>query len=263
MVHLVGIGEHGTQARARPRQPRFHGAEIDVERGRDLGVVETVQLAEQERRAEGVGQLADRRRDAASDDAVRIAAARGDAIGDSARLMRDAFRSWGHTADVYALELDKDLEGDGRAFSKWRPGGPSDVVMLHFAVPSPLTPAFREHRGRRVLLHHNITPPEYFAGWDDELVRICRVGREQLETLPGHCDLGLADSFRLFEQPERSYTWWDYRLNSFKRKLGLRIDHILLSAPLAQACRSCTIDIEMRAGERPSDHAPVVAELAL
>ena len=76
-------------------------------------------------------------------------------------------------------------------------------------------------------------------------------------------DLGLADSFRLFEQPERSYTWWDYRLNSFKRKLGLRIDHILLSAPLAHACRSCTIDIEMRAGERPSDHAPVVAELAL
>ena len=119
---------------------------------------------------------------------------RGDAIGDSARLMRDAFRSWGHTADVYALELDKDLEGDGRAFSEWRPGGPSDVVMLHFAVPSPLTPAFREPRGRRVLLHHNITPPEYFAGWDDELVRICRVGRVQLETLPGHCDLGLADS---------------------------------------------------------------------
>jgi exodeoxyribonuclease-3 len=76
-------------------------------------------------------------------------------------------------------------------------------------------------------------------------------------------DLGLADSFRLFEQPERSYTWWDYRLNSFKRKLGLRIDHILLSAPLAQACRSSTIDKEMRAGERPSDHAPVMTELTL
>ena len=75
--------------------------------------------------------------------------------------------------------------------------------------------------------------------------------------------LGLVDSFRLFDQPERSYTWWDYRLNSFRRKLGLRIDHILLSAPLAHACRSCTIDIAPRAGERPSDHAPVVAELAL
>ena len=53
-------------------------------------------------------------------------------------------------------------------------------MILHFALPSPLTAAFREHRGRRVLLHHNITPPEFFAGWDDELARICRVGREEL-----------------------------------------------------------------------------------
>jgi exodeoxyribonuclease-3 len=75
--------------------------------------------------------------------------------------------------------------------------------------------------------------------------------------------LGLADSFRLFEQPEKSYTWWDYRMNMFKRKLGLRIDHILLSAPLASACRSCTIERDMRARERPSDHAPVVADVAV
>jgi L-malate glycosyltransferase len=119
---------------------------------------------------------------------------RGDAIGDSARLMRDAFRSWGHAADVYALELDAELEGDGRRFSEWRPGGPDDVLILHFALPSPLSPAFREHRGRRVLLHHNITPPEYFAGWDDELARICRIGREELAALAPHCELGLADS---------------------------------------------------------------------
>jgi glycosyltransferase involved in cell wall biosynthesis len=119
---------------------------------------------------------------------------RGDAIGDSARLMRDAFRSWGHGADVYALELDKGLEGDGRRFADWRPGGSDDVVLLHFALPSPLSAAFREHRGRRILLHHNITPPEYFVGWDDELARICRIGREELETLAPHCALGLADS---------------------------------------------------------------------
>ena len=119
---------------------------------------------------------------------------RGDAIGDSARLMRDTFRAWGHQADVYALELDGDLRGDGRAFDEWRPAGPRDVLILHYALPSPLTERLLDHHGRRVLLHHNITPPEYFAGWDDELVRICRVGREQLETLPGHCDLGLADS---------------------------------------------------------------------
>lgn len=119
---------------------------------------------------------------------------RGDAIGDSARLMRDAFRAWGHDADVYALELDPDLEGDGRRFSQWRAGGPKDVVILHYALPSPLTTALREHRGQRVLLHHNITPPEFFLGWDEELARICRIGREELKTLVGHVDLGLADS---------------------------------------------------------------------
>jgi exodeoxyribonuclease III len=73
--------------------------------------------------------------------------------------------------------------------------------------------------------------------------------------------LGLEDSFRLFEQPERSYTWWDYRNLAFRRKMGLRIDHILLSAPLAARCTSCTIDVEPRRREQPSDHAPVIATL--
>lgn len=119
---------------------------------------------------------------------------RGDAIGDSARLMRDAFRRWGHPADVYALQVDEDLTGDGRAFSEWQPGGPDDVVILHYALPSPLTAALAEHRGRRVMLHHNITPPEFFLGYDDEMVRICTLGREEFTVLRDRVDLGLADS---------------------------------------------------------------------
>jgi exodeoxyribonuclease-3 len=75
-------------------------------------------------------------------------------------------------------------------------------------------------------------------------------------------ELGLKDAFRLFEQPEKSFTWWDYRLRAFKRNMGLRIDHILLSPALAAECRSCVIDKAPRALERPSDHAPVVAALA-
>jgi len=71
--------------------------------------------------------------------------------------------------------------------------------------------------------------------------------------------LGLADGFRLFDQPEKSFTWWDYRMNGFRRNLGLRIDHILLSAPLAQSCTGCAIDLAPRRLERPSDHTPVVA----
>jgi exodeoxyribonuclease-3 len=74
--------------------------------------------------------------------------------------------------------------------------------------------------------------------------------------------LGLQDAFRLFEQPERSYTWWDYRNLAFRRKMGLRIDHILLSARAAARCTACTIDVEPRRREQPSDHAPVIATLA-
>ncbi len=73
--------------------------------------------------------------------------------------------------------------------------------------------------------------------------------------------LGLVDSFRLFEQPERSYTWWDYRMLAFRRKAGLRIDHILLSPALAARCAACTIDVEPRRLEQPSDHAPVIVTL--
>jgi len=75
--------------------------------------------------------------------------------------------------------------------------------------------------------------------------------------------LGLVDSFRLFEQPERSYSWWDYRMLAFRRKMGLRIDHILLSKALAARCTACSIDVEPRRREQPSDHAPVIATLAV
>jgi exodeoxyribonuclease-3 len=71
--------------------------------------------------------------------------------------------------------------------------------------------------------------------------------------------LGLADAFRLFEQPEKTYSWWDYRMMGFRRNQGLRIDHILLSPPLAGRCTACRVDREPRKLERPSDHAPVIA----
>ena len=75
--------------------------------------------------------------------------------------------------------------------------------------------------------------------------------------------LGLKDSFRLFEQPEKSFSWWDYRMLGFQKNQGLRIDHILLSTPLAEHCVAASIDREMRKLERPSDHAPVTAEISL
>jgi exodeoxyribonuclease III len=80
--------------------------------------------------------------------------------------------------------------------------------------------------------------------------------------LRGLMKAGFIDVFRRFEQPSGSFSWWDYRQGAFRRNLGLRIDHILCSAKLAEICRSCTIDRRPRALERPSDHAPVVAEFA-
>ncbi len=75
-------------------------------------------------------------------------------------------------------------------------------------------------------------------------------------------DLGLADAFRLFEQPPKSWSWWDYRNLAFRRNQGLRIDHILVSAALRSSVTSCTIDKAPRKNERPSDHAPVMVELS-
>ena len=74
--------------------------------------------------------------------------------------------------------------------------------------------------------------------------------------------VGLKDSFRLFEQPEKSFSWWDYRMLGFRRNAGLRIDQILLSDALAAHCRAASIDREPRKLERPSDHAPILADLA-
>ncbi len=74
--------------------------------------------------------------------------------------------------------------------------------------------------------------------------------------------LGLADSYRLFEQPPASFSWWDYRQGGFRRNLGLRIDHVLLSPALAARCTAAGIDVEPRRHERPSDHAPVWAEIS-
>ncbi|MCF8179641.1 MAG: exodeoxyribonuclease III [Sulfuritalea sp.] len=76
-------------------------------------------------------------------------------------------------------------------------------------------------------------------------------------------DLGLADAFRLFDQPERIFSWWDYRQMGFRRNHGLRIDHILLSRSLAEVCESCVVDKAPRKLERPSDHAPVLATLGV
>jgi exodeoxyribonuclease III len=129
------------------------------------------------------------------------------------------------------------------------------------ALRTWLSDELSRHPTLAVCGDYNVAPEERDvhdpAMWEDKI----HFTQPEREALHGLLGVGLKDAFRLFEQPERSYTWWDYRMMAFRRKMGLRIDHILLSPKLAKLCTACTIDVEPRRAERPSDHAPVIAEL--
>ena len=84
------------------------------------------------------------------------------------------------------------------------------------------------------------------------------VSSEEREALQAALSLGLVDVFRRFEQPPRSYSWWDYRAGAFQRNNGLRIDLLLATPALAERCTACTIDREPRRVAQASDHAPVI-----
>ncbi|MDP2448284.1 exodeoxyribonuclease III [Polaromonas sp.] len=100
--------------------------------------------------------------------------------------------------------------------------------------------------------------------WDAEGLReTIHHTNEEREHLKALLGLGLHDAFRLFEQPEKSYSWWDYREFAFRRNRGLRIDYILVSEMLKPAVKGCVIDKLPRKNERPSDHVPVIAEFDL
>ncbi|MBT8060573.1 MAG: exodeoxyribonuclease III [Gammaproteobacteria bacterium] len=130
-------------------------------------------------------------------------------------------------------------------------------------VTTWLSAELQRHEHVVVLGDFNIAPDDRDV-YDPEEWReriLCSTPeREALQRILG---LGLTDTFRLFEQEERIWSWWDYRMNMFRRKLGLRIDLVLASESLAKSCTASYIDIEPRRQERPSDHAPAIAEFDL
>src|ERR1019366_9000665 len=121
------------------------------------------------------------------------AAHRGDAVGDSARRVRELVRALGHQSDIYALTIDDDLRGDVRPF-----GDPAarrgDLTIFHFALPSPMTAAFASLSGGRILQYHNVTPAAFFAPYDPALFRLAALGRGELGPPRGHFELALGDS---------------------------------------------------------------------
>jgi exodeoxyribonuclease-3 len=125
-----------------------------------------------------------------------------------------------------------------------------------------LSQELAKHPGLALLGDYNIAPADADvhdpAAWAGSVL----VSEPEREAFRKLCALNLKDAFRLFDQPEKTFSWWDYRQMAFRRNMGLRIDHILLSPPLAERCTACVIDRVPRKWEQPSDHTPVVATLS-
>jgi exodeoxyribonuclease-3 len=117
------------------------------------------------------------------------------------------------------------------------------------------------HEQLAILGDYNIAPEDRDvhdpAEWEGQVL----FSEKERTALLALNALGLVDSFRMFEQADKSFSWWDYRQLAFRRNRGLRIDHILLSAELAARCTACAIDRAPRKWEQPSDHAPVIATI--
>ena len=154
--------------------------------------------------------------------------------------------------------------GDVRVICIYVPNGESlesEKFLYKLSWLEALTEWLREELQRypklALLGDFNIAPDERDVhdakAWEGKIL----FSPSEHQALQKIMALGLRDSFRLFDQAENSYTWWDYRMLAFRRNMGLRIDHILLSAPLAEVCTACCIDRQTRKLERPSDHAPV------
>ena len=121
------------------------------------------------------------------------AAHRGDAIGDSARSVRDLLRHMGHESELYALTIDDELKHDVRPFGD-RAATRGDLTIFHYALPSPMTAAFASLDSGRILQYHNVTPASFFAPYDPSLFRLASLGRQELATLAGQVELALGDS---------------------------------------------------------------------
>jgi glycosyltransferase involved in cell wall biosynthesis len=121
------------------------------------------------------------------------AAHRGDAIGDSARRVRDLLRGLGHESELYALTIDDELVHDVRPFAD-SSSKTGDITIFHYALPSSMSEAFASLPKGRVLQYHNVTPARFFAPYDPALFRLASLARQELAALASGTDLALGDS---------------------------------------------------------------------
>lgn len=136
--------------------------------------------------------------------------ARGDAISNESRVLREMFREWGCESEIYCEhrrtlpELRKDARDLSEAVATIKPG---DIAVLHLSIGSPANAVFKELRCRKVIVYHNVTPPEFFLGLQEEIAHHLRTGREQVAALAGAAEINLADSrFNASELEALGYT---------------------------------------------------------
>lgn len=129
------------------------------------------------------------------------------------------------------------------------------------ALHAHLKEQLSQHARLALLGDFNIAPEDEDVHDPEKWLGQNLVSPQEREAFKNLKLLGLHDSFRLFDQPPKSFSWWDYRMMGFRRNAGLRIDHILLSEELSKKCCASTIDKTPRTWEQPSDHAPVISTL--
>lgn len=157
--------------------------------------------------------------------------------------------------------------GDIRVFNLYIPNGQS-VGSEKYDYKLEWLSAMREHISNEVQQHDkiilmgdfNIAPEDRDIHDPQKWAGKIMCSDTERSALSDICELGFSDLFREFEQPDEVFSWWDYRMGSFRRNHGLRIDLILGTAELAGMCTACDVDVEPRRLERASDHAPVWAE---
>ena len=118
-----------------------------------------------------------------------------------------------------------------------------------------------QHAQLVLLGDFNITPEDQDSYDPDGLRETIHHSTQERDHFRQLLALGLTDSFRMFAQPPKSYSWWDYRMLGYQKNRGLRIDHILVSESLKPLVKACTIDRAPRKWDKPSDHAPVIVEI--
>jgi exodeoxyribonuclease-3 len=160
--------------------------------------------------------------------------------------------------------------GDIRVLDLYVPNGESTISVKYQyklnwlnKLDLYLKHELKNHSRLIVLGDFNIAPHEIDvhdpAFWDGQVL----FSEPERKAFSDMLQVGFKDTFRMLNPDEKAYSWWDYRMNAYRRNMGLRIDHILASSMLAPQCTRCFIDKAPRAWDRPSDHAPVIAEFNL